>query len=90
MQEKNCRLAPLNATPTVTPTQLANVVMETTPPVITLDVSRLASPVLVIVFNRFIFFARLSLTSISSSKYVYILIIFSRNMLVISDALVES
>ena len=65
------RLIPLNAIPTGRPTPLANVAIET-PPVITVDVIRPVSTMLVIVLNRFIFFASHLQTSNSSSKYASI------------------
>ena len=48
------RLIPLNAIPTGKPTPLANAEIET-PPVITVDVIRLISTMLVNLWNRYIF-----------------------------------
>ena len=61
------RLVPLNAVPTGRPAPLANAAIET-PPVITVDVIRPVSTMLVTVLNGFISFAGRSRTSISSSK----------------------
>ena len=49
------RLVPLKAMPTGRPRPLANAAIEP-PPVITIDVIRSVSTMLVIVLNRFIFF----------------------------------
>ena len=68
-------LVPLNAIPTGRPTPLANTAIKT-PPVITVDVIRLVSTMLVIFLNRLIFFASRSRTSISSSKYASISVNF--------------
>ena len=62
------RLVPLKAMPTGRPAPLANAAIEI-PPVITVNVIRPASTMLVIVLNRFILLGIHTQTSISSSKY---------------------
>ena len=61
------RLVPLKVMPMSRSTPLANAAMEI-PPVITVDVIRTVSVILVIVLNRFIFFASRLRDSISSRK----------------------
>ena len=65
------RLVPLKAIPTDNPTQLANAAIDIRP-VITVDVIRPVSTIVVIVLNHFIFLAICSRTSISLRKYASI------------------
>ena len=75
------KLVPLNKMSTDRLILLANATAETTP-VITFQVIRPASMMLVILLNRFIFFAIRSQTSISLSKYASITINFSNYIFV--------
>ena len=76
------KLVPLKAMPTGRPTPLANAAIEAHP-VITVDVIRPVSTMLVIVLNRFIFSAIRSRTSISSSKYASISVNFLGDIFVV-------
>ena len=69
------RLVPLKAIPTGRPTPPANAAIET-PPVITVDVIRPVSTMLVIVLNCFIFLVIRSRTLTSLSKYASISVNF--------------
>ena len=62
------RLVQLKAIPTANPMPLANAEIDISP-VITVDVMRPVSTIPVIVFNRFIFLAISSRTSVSVRKY---------------------
>lgn len=64
---KKSRLVPFNAVPTSRPTPITNAAIET-PPVMTVDVMRPVSTMLVVASNCFTFFARSSQTSLWSSK----------------------
>ena len=76
------RLVPPKAMPAGRPTPLANDTIEILP-VITVDVIRPVSMMLVIVLNCFIFLAILSQTSILSSKYASIFVNFLSDMSVV-------
>ena len=76
------RLVPPKAMPADRPTPLANDAIEILP-VITVDVIRPVSTMLVIVLNCFIFLAILSQTSILSSKYASIFVNFLSDMSVV-------
>ena len=69
------RLVPLKAMPTGRPTPPANAAIET-PPVITVDVIRPVSTMLVIVLNCFIFLVIRSRTLTLLSKYASISVNF--------------
>ena len=74
LREKS-RLVSLTAIPAARPALLANAVIET-PPFITVDVIRPVSTILVIVLSHFNLFGSRSRTSISSSKYASVFLIF--------------
>lgn len=67
---KNCRRVPLSEMPTVTPTSLANKAMKTFP-VITIDVIRPVSKILVIVLNRFISVSRFQELQLYQDIYLH-------------------
>ena len=71
VREKS-RLVPLNAIPAGRPKPLTNAAAVETPVVKTIDFIRLVSTKLVIVLNHFIFFTKVSQTTVSSSKYASI------------------
>ena len=74
LREKS-RLVSLTAIPAARPALLANAVIETLP-FITVDVIRPVSTILVIVLSHFNLFGSRSRTSISSSKYASVFLIF--------------
>ena len=74
-------LVPLKAMATSRPTPLENAAIET-PAVITVDVLRSVSTMLMVVLNRFIFLATRSRTSGSPSKYASVSVSFLGDMFV--------
>ena len=78
-QEKKSSLIPLNVIPTGRPAALAIAALETSP-VITANVIRPVSTMLVIVSNRFIFFLAFHKLQFHQANMPEFLLLFSKDM----------